>query len=505
MTDSLLRALPLILLCCLLVAVLPASRAGLRRQLALLGLLAMPLVAGLGFVALQTNWQLSLPVPTAAQHTQPVPDKPVISPPVAWSDRVSHTVHETRQAPSPAPMQRRMWTLNTLALVIALIGSFIGIAVLVRRWLALQQLRSQARFADTLHPDNTAVALGYHPALSTPICFGWRQPVILLPEAAKDWSPLQVEQALSHEIAHIRQGDWWQQQLVELLTRLSWWNPLCWYLRRCFLRDIEILADAHVIRSTRQPAAYARHLLALASRPLSVPVGATGMGLKPPFAQRLQTLIDHTEVHTMNRFQSTTLAVIAASLIIPLSIGQAQGTTASPTPAPPSPLAVAVAPATAPAPPAAPGQPAIDIERALEQGIRQAKREIRVFQASGKIEEEVRGAIEQLQQTLEELEVTELAQAGVTVTRLGLAEAGASDAEIQRAIAEFRTKLDGIDTEDMIMRIHRDIDRQHLVLAGQQQAMTIEAHERAVAGLERALEQQRAALAQARQAADSGK
>ena len=499
MTDSLLRALPIVLLCCVLVAVLPASRAGLRRQLALLGLLAMPLVLGLGLVAQQTGWQLTLPLPTTDVQAQPPTTSVVISPPIPWT---GSTNQKANSIAGPAPTRARAPRLRAVVLAIALIGALLGLVILVRRWFGLKQLRSQAQFAASLQPpDCKSPAVGYHPAISAPICFGWRQPVILLPEAAKDWSPLQLEQALSHEMAHIRQGDWWQQQLVELLTRLSWWNPLCWYLRRCFLRDIEILADAHVIRSTRQPAAYARHLLALASRPHSVPVGATGMGLQPPFVQRLQTLIDHTEVHIMNRFQSTTLALLAAGLIVPLSIGQAQGTTASQTPAPPSTLTLAVAPTNAPEPPTPPRQPAIAIESELEEGISQAQQEIRVFQASGEVEEEVRRAIEQLQQTLEALDVSELAQARVQVKRLGLAEADASDAEVERVIAAFRKSVDDIDAEDMIVRIHRGMEQQHVVLAGQQQTMTIEAHERAVAGLERALEQQRAALEQARAAA----
>lgn len=196
----------------------------------------------------------------------------------------------------------------------------------------------------------------------------------------------------------------------------------------------------------------------------------------------------------MNKFQSLTIASLAACLIIPLSISQAQEHPPS-VPTPPAPSA------DMPAPPAPERPMAIEIQQSIDQGIREAQREIRIYQASGEIENEVRKAMEQMQQTLADLDVAEIPQARIKLKQMGLALDDADRREIELAIANVRHRIEGIDAENMVIQIHRILDQQYVQWPEQKQVMTIEAQERVVASLENALEQQKAALEQARASA----
>ena len=44
----------------------------------------------------------------------------------------------------------------------------------------------------------------------------------------RSWSDERARVVLSHELAHIRRGDWIVQLSAELLRAIYWFNPLLW-------------------------------------------------------------------------------------------------------------------------------------------------------------------------------------------------------------------------------------------------------------------------------------
>src|SRR5206468_3458320 len=78
------------------------------------------------------------------------------------------------------------------------------------------------------------------------------------------WTDERARIVLSHEIAHIRRGDWLAQMLGEVLRAIHWFNPLVWIVCRRLRQESEHACDDAVLGSGVAAADYASHLLDLA-------------------------------------------------------------------------------------------------------------------------------------------------------------------------------------------------------------------------------------------------
>ena len=69
---------------------------------------------------------------------------------------------------------------------------------------------------------------------------------------------------LSHELAHIRRGDWIVQLSAELLRAIYWFNPLLWLACRRLRLESEHACDDEVMSRGVEGTDYATHLIELA-------------------------------------------------------------------------------------------------------------------------------------------------------------------------------------------------------------------------------------------------
>lgn len=84
--------------------------------------------------------------------------------------------------------------------------------------------------------------------LGTPALFGWRRPVILLPEELDpQLDPVTLRMVILHELAHLRAGDVGLNWLMTLAAALHWFNPLAWLSLRRLRADREMARDAQVL------------------------------------------------------------------------------------------------------------------------------------------------------------------------------------------------------------------------------------------------------------------
>jgi TonB family protein len=98
-----------------------------------------------------------------------------------------------------------------------------------------------------------------HPSLL--ITWGVVRPVIIVPRIALDWPEERVHVVLSHELAHIRRGDWGIQIAGELLRAVYWFNPLIWIACRQVRQQSEEACDDEVMAGGIEGSDYAAHLL----------------------------------------------------------------------------------------------------------------------------------------------------------------------------------------------------------------------------------------------------
>lgn len=127
--------------------------------------------------------------------------------------------------------------------------------------------RSLRRLARTLADSlgiRRPVRVLLSPGIRLPALWGTRSPVILLPEAARDWDAARRRAVLLHELAHIRRRDYVLHLIVEIGCVLHWPNPLVWLAARRARLEQEAACDDAVLLQGLESHEYATHLLDLA-------------------------------------------------------------------------------------------------------------------------------------------------------------------------------------------------------------------------------------------------
>ena len=107
----------------------------------------------------------------------------------------------------------------------------------------------------------------YLAPVSTPLLWGWRRPVILLPGESTRWSKERRHLALLHELAHLRRRDNWVALQVLAAQSVYWFHPLVWWHASRLKQQQELACDDHVLASGAEPSLYAELLLDISRNP----------------------------------------------------------------------------------------------------------------------------------------------------------------------------------------------------------------------------------------------
>jgi beta-lactamase regulating signal transducer with metallopeptidase domain/DUF4097 and DUF4098 domain-containing protein YvlB len=109
-----------------------------------------------------------------------------------------------------------------------------------------------------------SVQLCSSPVVSTPLTWGWRAPVILLPEDAIDWPEDHRRIVLRHELAHVARNDALSQLFAGFACAFYWFHPVVWFTERRLRAECERACDDRVVSQGTPAAEYAAHLLEVA-------------------------------------------------------------------------------------------------------------------------------------------------------------------------------------------------------------------------------------------------
>jgi len=113
--------------------------------------------------------------------------------------------------------------------------------------------------------------LGTLPGLASPAVFGLLRPTLLLPADWFERAPTPRDRhALLHELAHVRRGDLWLDELCALVRALLWFHPLAWLAVARIHALGELVCDQSVARTLGSEARGYRDTLVLAARALLV-------------------------------------------------------------------------------------------------------------------------------------------------------------------------------------------------------------------------------------------
>lgn len=171
-----------------------------------------------------------------------------------------------------------------------------------------------------------AVSVAFHNHHLVPFTFGWKKPIIVLPERIKDDST-KLDMAIQHELVHIRRGDYLLQLALSVIQSLFWFHPLV----KIGTNEIEIYreisCDQEVLNTSDiHPKKYANMLLELV--PLHKGYGsfAVNMAVKQStLKQRIETMKHHKMHKTSYKRSLFLLLSITLMVIAPIACSDLRG------------------------------------------------------------------------------------------------------------------------------------------------------------------------------------
>jgi beta-lactamase regulating signal transducer with metallopeptidase domain len=159
-----------------------------------------------------------------------------------------------------------VWALGFLAVLIWLAAGRIRLGRIASGSWSLtgaeweRALEEESREAGVMRP----VRLLSSSVVSTPLTWGSRSPIILLPEDALDWPDAHRRIVLRHELAHVARGDALSQLFAGFVCALYWFHPLVWVAERRLRAECERACDDRVVSLGTPAPEYAAHLLEVA-------------------------------------------------------------------------------------------------------------------------------------------------------------------------------------------------------------------------------------------------
>ncbi len=166
------------------------------------------------------------------------------------------------------------WTLQGLLLVGLAAGALGRLAWLGLGLGVLRSWRRHARPAtlapavaqavDRLGDRERRARLLVSPRVESPVTFGWRRPVVLLPGAFPELPPAAQSGIICHELLHVRRRDWLFALFEEGVRALLWFHPGVWMLLSRIALSREQVVDREVVRLTGSRRAYLEALRAVA-------------------------------------------------------------------------------------------------------------------------------------------------------------------------------------------------------------------------------------------------
>jgi TonB family protein len=165
-------------------------------------------------------------------------------------------------AAQPAP--RLAIPRTELALVLLAAGAVLRLGWLAAGFWRLRQYRRHSRPLELATSWGVEADLRISDAIASPVTFGFRQPVVLLPARFPELDASLREAILCHEVLHVRRRDWLFTLAEEVVRAVFWFHPAIWWLLGEIGLAREQAVDRQVIALTHRREEYLDALLAIA-------------------------------------------------------------------------------------------------------------------------------------------------------------------------------------------------------------------------------------------------
>ena len=153
------------------------------------------------------------------------------------------------------------WGAASAGVLLALTVAAVRLAVLRRRWHAMEVGGRSVLVAENIGPAVTGL---------------WPSRVVI-PAWALTLTEQQQRLMLAHEEEHLRSKDPWLLAVGTAAVTAAPWNPALWWLLRRLRHAVEMDCDARVLRAGHNPLAYGELLLRVGQRRAHLPLATVAM------------------------------------------------------------------------------------------------------------------------------------------------------------------------------------------------------------------------------------
>ena len=249
----------------------------------------------------------------AASVASAIPAPEEAKEPVTSTESLAPATFEIAPAVAATPAPVRRWTLPALGTLVVriylVVSGFLLLRLLTGLALAWRIWR-RAEPASVLVEPHADVR--FSSDITTPVTIGVG---IVLPASFQEWHRPRLRIVLAHELAHVRQRDFYLQLFAHLHTAIFWFSPAAWWIQK-HLSDLgEAISDFAGITEAKDAPSYAELLLEVASMPRR-PIFAVAMARSSRIEHRIdRLLVDRIFRRSFVEGKGRALAVAA---IVPL-------------------------------------------------------------------------------------------------------------------------------------------------------------------------------------------
>lgn len=160
------------------------------------------------------------------------------------------------------------------------------------------------------------VHLSYSKSVDVPFTYGWKNPVIVIPNHLKDQAPEKLNLAIRHELMHIRHHDYALNALLMTVKALFWFHPIVHKLYTGFKEYREISCDSEVLSDeTISRKSYAQLLFDLAGKKTFSKTPAVSMAVTTStLKKRIQIM--NNQNHKKNMFKTSFYIMLFSALFM---------------------------------------------------------------------------------------------------------------------------------------------------------------------------------------------
>jgi TonB family protein len=185
-----------------------------------------------------------------------------------WKQEVAGTVQVSTSVAVVVPVQpaprRSLPPASEIALLLLAAGALARLGWLAAGFWKLRQYRRHSQPLEPASSWSVEADLRISGDLASPVTFGARRPVVLLPARFPEFDAHMQEAILCHEILHVRRRDWLFTVVEELVRAVFWFHPAIWWLLGEIGLAREQAVDRQVVELTKSRDEYVDALLAIA-------------------------------------------------------------------------------------------------------------------------------------------------------------------------------------------------------------------------------------------------